>query len=83
MKKIGILFFTAIIFLSFNAESQVKCPQELIDSGGICLTKEQKEKIVESVKEAISIGLKKYGRDAKITVIPQGPYVIPLLSKRL
>ena len=40
-------------------------------------------KIVESVKEAISIGLKKYGKDAKITVIPQGPYVIPLFSKRL
>ncbi|MCJ7665218.1 MAG: nickel-dependent lactate racemase [Actinobacteria bacterium] len=40
-------------------------------------------KIVESVKEAIGIGLKKYGKDAKITVIPQGPYVIPLFSKRL
>jgi len=38
-------------------------------------------KIVESVKEAIGIGLKKYGKNAKITVIPQGPYVIPLLGQ--
>ena len=40
-------------------------------------------KIVKSVKEAIDIGLRKYGKDAKITVIPQGPYVIPLFSERL
>ena len=38
-------------------------------------------KIVESFKEAIDIGIAKYGRDAKITVIPQGPYVIPLLGQ--
>jgi len=38
-------------------------------------------KIVESIKEAIGIGFKKYGKDAKITVIPQGPYVIPLLGQ--
>jgi len=38
-------------------------------------------KIVESVKEAIGIGFKKYGKDAKINVIPQGPYTVPLLGQ--
>ncbi|MBC7333622.1 MAG: nickel-dependent lactate racemase, partial [Actinobacteria bacterium] len=35
-------------------------------------------KVVSSVDEAIEIGLKKYGSDARITVIPDGPYVIPI-----
>lgn len=38
-------------------------------------------KIVGSIKETIGIGLKKYGKDAKITVIPQGPYTVPLLGQ--
>jgi nickel-dependent lactate racemase len=37
-------------------------------------------KIVGSIQEAVSIGLQKYGQDAKITVIPEGPYVIPILN---
>ncbi len=36
-------------------------------------------KLVSSVEEAIKIGLAKYGNDARITVIPEGPYVIPIL----
>jgi len=35
-------------------------------------------KIVDSIQEAIEVGLKRYGDDAKITVIPEGPYVIPV-----
>ncbi len=37
----------------------------------------------DSITILIGTGLKKYGKDAKITVIPQGSYVIPLFSKRL
>lgn len=37
-------------------------------------------KIVDSIQEAIEVGLKRYGDDAKITVIPEGPYVIPVLG---
>lgn len=55
MKTTSILLFVAIFLLSSKAESQVKCPKELTDSGGVCLTKEQKEKIVESVKELKNI----------------------------
>jgi len=36
-------------------------------------------KILKSIQEAIDIGLKKFGPDAKITVIPEGPYVIPVI----
>lgn len=35
-------------------------------------------KIVNSIQEAIDVGLQTYGNNAKITVIPEGPYVIPL-----
>jgi nickel-dependent lactate racemase len=35
-------------------------------------------KIVNSLDDAIQEGFKKYGSDAKITVIPEGPYVIPV-----
>lgn len=38
-------------------------------------------KVVSSVDEAIEIGLKKYGSDARITVIPDGPYVIPIKGR--
>ncbi len=38
-------------------------------------------KIVKSMQEAINIGFEKYGNDAKVTVIPEGPYVIPVLKK--
>lgn len=34
-------------------------------------------KLVSSVEEALAEGFKKYGKNAKITVIPEGPYVIP------
>jgi len=33
-------------------------------------------KIVDSIQEAVNIGLQKYGQDAKITIVPEGPYVI-------
>jgi len=39
-------------------------------------------RIVDSIDEAISIGIGKYGADAKISVIPQGPYVIPVLDEK-
>ncbi len=35
--------------------------------------------VVGSVEEAVAIGTGKYGEDAKITVISEGPYVIPVL----
>lgn len=35
-------------------------------------------KVVNSVEEAIKIGLNKYGQNAKISVIPEGPYTIPV-----
>jgi len=38
-------------------------------------------KVVKSIKEAIDTGFDKYGKDAKITVIPEGPYVIPIIGK--
>ena len=34
-----------------SAPERPACPQELLDSGGICLTKEQKEKLRAAVKE--------------------------------
>ena len=37
-------------------------------------------KIVGSIQGAVNVGLQKYGQDAKITVIPEGPYVIPTLN---
>jgi len=37
-------------------------------------------KIVDSIQEVIDIGLEKYGKDAKMTVIPEGPYVVPMLN---
>jgi nickel-dependent lactate racemase len=36
-------------------------------------------RLVSSVEEALKIGMAKYGNDAKVTVIPEGPYVIPIL----
>ncbi|MDD5658774.1 MAG: nickel-dependent lactate racemase [Actinomycetota bacterium] len=36
-------------------------------------------KIVSSVEEAINIGLEKYGKDASINVIPEGPYTVPFI----
>jgi len=38
-------------------------------------------KIAGSVQKAIDVGLGRYGKKAKITVIPEGPYVIPVLDK--
>ena len=35
--------------------------------------------VTESVEKAVAIGIRKYGKDAKITVISEGPYVIPVL----
>jgi nickel-dependent lactate racemase len=35
--------------------------------------------VAGSVEEAVAIGTGKYGKDAKITVISEGPYVIPVL----
>jgi lactate racemase len=37
-------------------------------------------KLVGSVQEALETGFKKYGKDATITVIPEGPYLIPVIS---
>ncbi len=36
---------------------------------------------VDSIDKAISAGLKKYGPDATISIIPEGPYTIPVLKK--
>jgi len=36
-------------------------------------------KLVNSVEEAINIGLKKFGSNATINVIPEGPYTVPLI----
>ena len=36
-------------------------------------------KLVGSVEEAVSIGLEKYGKDATINVIPEGPYTVPFI----
>ncbi|MDD3776572.1 MAG: nickel-dependent lactate racemase [Actinomycetota bacterium] len=38
-------------------------------------------KLVNSVSEALDIGFARYGKDAKVTVIPEGPYVMPFLKK--
>jgi len=37
-------------------------------------------KLVNSVEEAIEAGFKKFGKNAKISIIPEGPYVIPILK---
>ncbi len=39
-------------------------------------------KLAESVSQAIEQGFARYGKDASITVIPEGPYVIPRLEKQ-
>jgi hypothetical protein len=36
-------------------------------------------KIVSSVEEAIKTGFKKYGSNATISVIPEGPYTVPVI----
>ncbi len=36
---------------------------------------------IDSIEEAINIGLEKYGSNAAISVIPEGPYTIPVLKK--
>jgi len=38
-------------------------------------------KMVKSIEEAIDIGFSRYCSNAKITVIPQGPYVIPIIER--
>lgn len=35
-------------------------------------------KLVNSVEEAVKTGLEKFGKTAKISIIPEGPYVIPV-----
>ena len=35
-------------------------------------------KLVSSVDEALKTGLEKFGKDAKVTIIPEGPYTIPV-----
>jgi lactate racemase len=37
-------------------------------------------KLVRSVEEAIKLGLERFGKDATISVIGEGPYVIPVLK---
>ena len=37
---------------------------------------------VDSIEKAISAGLKKYGPNAAISVIPEGPYTIPVFKKQ-
>ena len=37
---------------------------------------------VDSIDKAISAGLEKYGPNAKISVIPEGPYTIPVFKKK-
>jgi len=36
---------------------------------------------VDSINKAISTGLEKYGPNATISVIPEGPYTIPVFEK--
>jgi hypothetical protein len=36
---------------------------------------------IDSIEEAVSRGLEKYGPNATISVIPEGPYTIPVLKK--
>lgn len=38
-------------------------------------------KMIPDIQTGIEIGLKQYGEDAKITVIPEGPYCIPIPGK--
>jgi nickel-dependent lactate racemase len=38
-------------------------------------------RIVNSVEDAIKIGLEKFGSNATINVIPEGPYTVPVLKK--
>ncbi len=38
-------------------------------------------KLVDTVSEAIEQGFNRYGKEASITVIPEGPYVMPRLEK--
>lgn len=56
----------------FYSSCIINCPEN-IPEGTI--------KLVKSLEEAINIGLRKHGKAAKITVIPEGPYVIPILKK--
>ncbi|MDZ7837676.1 MAG: hypothetical protein U5N58_06810 [Actinomycetota bacterium] len=42
---------------------------------------QQTLKLVDSVSEALDIGFSRYGEDAKVTVIPEGPYVMPFLDQ--
>jgi len=37
-------------------------------------------KLVKTVDEAIEIGLRKFGKNATISVIPEGPYTIPVMQ---
>ena len=37
--------------------------------------------VVNSVEDAIKTGLEKFGRDATINVIPEGPYTVPVIKK--
>jgi hypothetical protein len=34
-----------------------------------------------TVEQAVADSLKEYGQDAKVAVIPKGPYVLPYLAK--
>ncbi|MCE5329022.1 nickel-dependent lactate racemase [bacterium] len=36
-------------------------------------------KVANSIEEAVNIGLNKYGKDATINVIPEGPYTVPFI----
>jgi lactate racemase len=38
-------------------------------------------KVVNSMEDAIKIGLEKFGPDATINVIPEGPYTVPIIRK--
>jgi nickel-dependent lactate racemase len=35
-------------------------------------------KVIPSIEEALKIGFKKFGSNAKVTIIPEGPYTIPV-----
>jgi len=37
---------------------------------------------VDSMDDAVNAGLKKFGSDATISIIPEGPYIIPVLEGR-
>jgi nickel-dependent lactate racemase len=38
-------------------------------------------KLVKSVEEAVEIGIKKFGASTSISVIPEGPYTIPVIKR--